>query len=142
MKECNFLFETIKKPNPIVFLYCYLLSFLLAFVLNTVVIHQFGFFSILMNDPRLIEDGFELNLYAADFMEKYGNNFSTFKHDALHVTIAGFLNFIAVLETNAIFQKKSFKYEMINGGYWFVSLGLMGGFFCQFAQIIQPKIKP
>lgn len=133
MKECNFSIETMEKPNPIVFLYCFLLSFLLAFILNTFVIHQFGFFSVLMNDPSLMESGSELNLYAADFMEKYGNNFRTFKHGALHGTMMGLLVIIPVFGTNAIFEKRTFKYVLINGGYWTVSLALMGGILCQFA---------
>lgn len=133
MKECNFTLETMEKPNPIVFLYCYILSYLMAFILGTFVIHQYGFFSVLMNDPNLMVEGSELNLYAADFMEKYGNNFRTFKHGALHGTLIGMLLVLPIFGTNAIFEKRSFKYVMINAGYWIVSLALMGGILCQFA---------
>lgn len=133
MKECNFTLASIEKPNPIIFLYCYLLSFLVAFILNTFVIHQFGFFSVLMNDPSLMESGSELNLYAADFMAKYGTNFRTFGHGALHGTMIGLLVIIPIFGVNALFEKRSFKYVMVNGGYWVVSLALMGGILCQFA---------
>jgi hypothetical protein len=133
MKECRFSLEIMKKPNPIVFLYGYLLSFLVAFILNTFVIHQFGFFSVLMSDPSLLVEGSELNLYAADFMEKYGNNFRTFGHGALHGTMIGLLLVLPIFGTNAIAEKRSFKYVMIHGGYWIVSLALMGGIICKFA---------
>ena len=133
MKECNFSIETMKKPNPIVFLWSFLLSYLIAFELSTIVIHQFGFFSILFDEPGLHEAGTEINAYAADFMAKYGTNFRTFKHGALHGSIVALLIVIPIFGTNAIFEKKSFKYVMINGGYWIVSLALMGGILCQFA---------
>jgi len=131
MKECNFTLETMEKPNPIVFLYCYILSYLMAFILGIFVIHQFGFFSILINDPNLIVEGSELNLYAADFMEEYGNNYRTFKHGALHRAMVAMLLVLSIFGTNAIFERRSFKYVMINAGYWIVSLSLMGGILCQ-----------
>lgn len=133
MKECGFTLESIGKPNPIIFLYCYLLSFLLAFILSSFVIHQFGFFSTLMNEPGLKDPTSEIGLYAADFMAKYGNNFRTFGHGALHGTMIGLLVIIPVFGTNALFEKKSFKYVLINGSYWIVSLAIMGGIICQFA---------
>lgn len=132
MKECRFTIDTMNKPNPIVFLYSYILSFLIAFILTPIVIHQFGFFSILMSDPNLTTEGSDLNLYAADFMAKYGNNYRTFKHGALHGAMVGLLIIIPVFGSNAIFEKRSFRYVMINGGYWVVSLALMGGILCLF----------
>jgi len=132
MKECNFTLETIGKPNPVIYLYCYFLSFLLTFILSTIVIHQFAFYSILMNEPSLTEVGSDLNNYVTDFMVTYGNNFRTFKHGALHGTMVGLLIVLPVLGTNALFEKRSFKYVMINSGYWMISLALVGGILCQF----------
>ena len=85
-----------------------------------------------MQDTSLMTEGSELNLYAADFMEKYGNNYRTFKHEVLHGAIIGLLLVLTIFGTNAIFEKRSFKYVMINAGYWIVSLALMGGILCQF----------
>ena len=39
----------------------------------------------------------------------------------------GFLVAMPVLSTNALFEQKSFKYVMINAGYWIVTMALMGG---------------
>ncbi len=133
MKECSFTTESLGKPNPIIFLWSFLLSYLLAFELNTIVIHQFGFFSVIFNEPGLNDPTSEIAVYAADFLSKYGDNFRTFKHGALHGTIAGLLIVIPVMGTNALFEKKTFKYVMINGGYWIVSLAIMGGILCAFA---------
>lgn len=133
MKECGFTLESIGKPNPIIFLWCYLLSFLLAFILSPFVIHQFGVFSVLINEPGIADSTSEVGAYFADFMAKYGTNFRTFKHGALHGTMVGLFIVIPVMGTNAMFEKKTFKYVMINSGYWIVSIALMGGIICQFA---------
>lgn len=132
MKECNFTLETLDPPNPIIFLYCYLLSVLLAFVLGPIVIHQFGFFSIIMNEPGFQDSSSEISIYAADFMAKYGDNFRTFKHGALHGALIGIMIILPVFGTNAMFEKRTFKYVLINAGYWIVSIALMGGVLCQF----------
>ncbi|MFC2109994.1 DUF1761 domain-containing protein [Bacteroidota bacterium] len=133
MKECQFTPESIGKPNPMIFLYSYVLSFLLAFMLSPIVIHQFGMFSVLINEPGMTEAGSDVHNYFTDFMAKYGNNFRTFKHGALHGTMVGLLIALPILATNAMFEKKTFKYIIINSGYWIVTIALMGGIICQFA---------
>lgn len=56
-----------------------------------------------------------------------GGDFMTFKHGALHGALMGLLVALPVLATNALFEQKSFKYVMINAGYWVVTMALMGG---------------
>lgn len=65
-------------------------------------------------------------------MDKYGNNFRTFKHGAFHGTIGGFFFATPVLCINALFERKSFIYIAINAGYWIITLALMGGVICAF----------
>ncbi|WP_139958011.1 DUF1761 domain-containing protein [Flavicella sediminum] len=133
MKECQFTPESIGKPNPMIFVYCYLLSFLLAFMLSPIVIHQFGVFSVLIDEPGILEVGSDINAYFTDFMSKYGTRFRTFPHGALHGTMVGLLIVLPVMGTNAMFEKRSFKYVLINSSYWIVSIALMGGIICKFA---------
>jgi len=134
MNACGFTEEDLKGGNmAVIFILSYVFSFFLAFILNTYVIHQFGFFSTLYSDPDLLVEGTELNKYAQDFMAKYGSNFRTFKHGALHGAMAGLMVVLPVLGTNALFERKGFKYIAVNVGYWVVCLALMGGAICQFA---------
>lgn len=121
------------KPKPIVFLWCYLLSFLIAFVMTPIVIHQFGFYSTLINEPGIGEPTSEVSIYIQEFFSKYGKNFRTFKHGALHGFMNALLFATPVIGTIALFEKKSFKYVLIHGGYWIVSLAIMGGIICKFA---------
>jgi Protein of unknown function (DUF1761) len=66
-------------------------------------------------------------------MAAYGNEFRSFKHGALHGTIAGFMVALPIIGTGAMFEKKGFKYIAINAGYWIVTMALMGGVICAFA---------
>src|SRR5690349_15035367 len=73
--------EELRKANMVkVFGLTLLFSFMLAMVMNSIVIHQFHFLSILINEKGLNTPGTEANNYAMDFFNKYGNNFRTFKH--------------------------------------------------------------
>jgi hypothetical protein len=108
----------------------YLLSFLLAFAMQFIVIHQAHVYSVVMGDPALNDASSELSMMLKNFFEKYGNNFRTFKHGALHGTIAGITVALPIIGTNALFERKSFKYVAINAGYWILTIALMGGVVC------------
>ncbi|WP_106791110.1 DUF1761 domain-containing protein [Aquimarina sp. Aq78] len=134
MNACGFTEEDLKGGNmALIFILSYVFSFFLAFILNTFVIHQFGFFSSIMSEPGLSEAGTEAYQYAQDYMAKYGNNFRTFGHGALHGTMVGLMVAFPILATNAMFERKGVKYIAVNAGYWIVCLALMGGVICQFA---------
>lgn len=51
----------------------------------------------------------------------------------IHGTIVGIFFTLPILATNALFERKSWKYIWINAGYWIICTMLMGGFICQFA---------
>jgi hypothetical protein len=53
--------------------------------------------------------------------------FDTFKHGAFHGVLVGFMIGVPVLAINALFEQRSFKYILINAGYWIVSFALIGG---------------
>lgn len=126
--------EKIKSGNMVViFLLTYLLSFFAAFAIQGVVIHQYHIYSILANEPGFSDPKTEIGILLADFMEKYGHNFRTFKHGAFHGTLAGITFALPILAINAMFERKGFKYIAINAGFWILCLALMGGIVCQFS---------
>lgn len=122
-----------KNKMAVIMLLSFVFNFFLAVILTQLVIHQFGFFSTLMNDPSLKEVGSETYLYAQDFMKRFGGNFRTFKHGVLHGTMFGIFAVLPIVGTHALYESKGFKYVAIHVGYWVVSLALMGGVICQFA---------
>lgn len=134
MKELGFTKESLKGANmALIFIGCYVLSFLMAFLLQTLVIHQFGVQSTLMGEPGFTEQTGEAYTYFQDFMNQYGDRFRTFGHGALHGSMIGLLLVMPVMATNAMFERKSVKYVLINSGYWIITIALMGGILCQTA---------
>lgn len=126
--------EQLKSANmPLILGLCLLFSLMLATMVNGIVIHQMALQSIVMGDPDLQDPNSALSIMLKDFMAKYGNNFRTFKHGVLHGVISALFFVLPVIGTNALFERKSFKYVAIHVGYWAVTLGLMGGIICQFA---------
>jgi hypothetical protein len=127
--------EKMKGGNmALIFGLAFLLSFFMAFGLQFLVIHQWGLISSLMTDPKaLMDPTTETGSYVSNYMAKYGTNFRTFKHGALHGTMAGFMFALPILGTNALFERKSFKYVAINAGYWIITMALMGGIICAYA---------
>jgi hypothetical protein len=99
-------------------------AFLISFLLQVIVIHQYGALGMVGGDPSKA-----LPSYNA-FMADYGTNFRTFKHGMLHGTIAGLFFALPVVGTGAIFERRSWKYVLISGGYWVVCCMIMGGIIC------------
>lgn len=131
MKQMGFTEESMKGANMgLIFLLCYIFSFMLAFFVQFIVIHQTGAFSSMLESGATELTGTSLTDFEA-FMAKYGNNYRTFKHGVLHGVIAGVAMILPVLATQAMFERKSAKYVAINAGYWIVTIALMGGIICQ-----------
>lgn len=133
MKEMGFTKESLAGQNMILtFVLSYVFSVLVAFFLNFLVIHQGGVFSTLLESGSSELQG-ETLVYFEDFMAKYGNNYRTFKHGALHGTMAGIVFVLPILSIIAMFERKGVKYVAINAGYWVVTLAIMGGIICKWA---------
>lgn len=124
---------------PLVFGLTYVFSFFIAFSLAAVVIHQFGFFSMLQH-KIMMKDAATMDFFKTGF-DTYGNEFRTFKHGTLHGAILGVTVALPIVAINALFERKGFKYIAIHAGYWIVSLVLMGGFICQFAKVNMDMFK-
>lgn len=133
MKEVGFTEESMKGANmALIFGLSYVLSFLLAFLMQTIVIHQFGAQSVLMGEPGYMEKTGEAYTFMQEFMATYGDRFRTFGHGALHGGLLGVFIVLPVMGTNALFERKSFKYVALNVGYWIVTMAIMGGILCQY----------
>lgn len=125
MKAAVMTEEQIKGGNMAKILGLALLfAFLLAFALQFITIHQTGAMGMVGGDPSQALPSYDA------FMADYGNAFRTFKHGALHGTIAGIFIALPIIGTNALFERKGAKYIFINSGYWIVTLAIMGGIVC------------
>lgn len=130
MKAADVTEDKMKGANmALIFGLTFVFSFFVAFVLNGMSIHINGFASLMLDHTNTPEAQELLKKVIAE----HGGNFRTFKHGALHGTIAGLFFALPVLGINAMFERKGFKYIAINAGFWILCLALMGGVICQFS---------
>lgn len=127
MNETGMTHEKAKTANMAkTFGITFLFSLMIAFLLQTIVIHQSALQSLVMNDTSEAT-----KKWLADAMSAYGNNFRTFKHGMLHGFITGLFIALPAIGVGSLFEMKSIKYILIAGGYWMVSMMIMGGIICQ-----------
>ncbi len=128
MRESGMTEEKAKGANMAkVFGLAIVFSIMLAFALPQIVIHQVGALQLTDGDVTKA-----LPSYHA-FIADYADHFRTFKHGALHGTMLGIFIVLPTMAINALFERKSAKYVLINAGYFIVSLAIMGGIICQWA---------
>lgn len=134
MKESGMTEEKMKSGNMVlIFGLSYVCSLLIAFFLQFVVIHQYGVFQTLINEPGFKEEsGTAFNAFT-EFMTTYGNRFRSFSHGAIHGVMTGLFLITPIITIKSLFERKSFKYIAINTGYWIITLAVMGGIICKWA---------
>lgn len=134
MKASGLTEESLKGANmAVIFGVSLVLSLLLAFNMNFVTIHQMHLYSLMANDPGINDPGSESAQFLQSLLERFGSNFRTFKHGALHGGLSGVFFALPILGTSALFERKGFKYIAVNAGYWIITLALMGGVICGMA---------
>lgn len=125
MKESGMTEDKMKGGNmALIFGMAVFYAFLIAIVLQFLVIHQWGALGMIGGDPTLAKPSY------ANFIADYGTAFRTFKHGMLHGFMAGLLLALPIIGTNTLFEKRSWKYTLISGGFWIVCFMLMGGIIC------------
>ena len=116
----------------IIFGLSYLLSILIAFALSGMVIHQGGVLQMMM--PAIAVSGSEAQQTFNNLMAEYGEYHRSFKHGFIHGSFSAVFFGLPLIGINALFERRGWKYVWIHLGYWFITLGLMGGLLCQTLQ--------
>ena len=128
----------VKTPMPparaaIAFLLTYIGSYFIAsHVLGSIVIHQRGLFGMLAGNPDVHTQGTELYNTVTGLMDKYGSNFRTFKHGALHGSFTGLYLVFPVIGIIALSEPKSIVWVVVHSVYWILCLAVMGGIICAY----------
>ncbi|MHA7844398.1 MAG: DUF1761 domain-containing protein [Winogradskyella sp.] len=123
MKASGMTEEKMKTGNiAVIFGVTLILSFMLAFTVNGMVIHQVGATQLAYSNP-------DAESFKA-FMAEFGNMHRSYGHGALHGAIGAIFFVLPVLGINALFERKGWKYILINVGYWVVTLTIMGAIIC------------
>jgi hypothetical protein len=125
MKESGTTEDKMKEANmALIFGMAVFYAFLMAMVLQFLTIHQWGAIGMIGGDAANAKPSFTA------FMNDYGTAFRTFKHGMLHGFISGLFLALPIVGTNALFERRSWKYTLISGGYWIVCFMVMGGIIC------------
>ncbi len=129
MEENNFSKEDLEGGNMVKILgLAYLCGIFISFTLTGVVVHQYGALQMMM--PEVLESGsIAMNEYVG-LMDKYEGNFRTFGHGALHGVILALLFVLPLIATNSLFERRTWRYNLIHAGYWLITLALIGGVLC------------
>ena len=106
--------------------------YIASHVLGSIVIHQHGLYGMLAGNPDVHTPGTELYNTVQGLMDKYGNNYRTFKHGALHGSFTGLYLVFPILGIIAIFEPKSIAWVVIHSLYWIACLAIMGGIICAY----------
>jgi len=123
--------EDEKKANMVLmFSLTLLLSFFMAFIMQTIVIHQLHIYNFLHEQKDFAEPNSLSSTLLKQIMDNYATSFRSFKHGVLHGTLAGIFLALPIIAIPALFEMKGVKYVAINAGYWIVSMALMGGVIC------------
>lgn len=136
MKAASMTPEKIQGGNmPLIFGLSYVMSILLAFFLliSGFIIHQTGLYGLFSNLEGVNEAGSASYQQFQDLQAQFKDMHRTFGHGALHGTLMGIGFALPILATNAMFERKGLAYVLVNGGYWILTLALMGGVLCAFA---------
>jgi hypothetical protein len=134
-KSAGITDEQIKGGNmPLIFGFTLLFGFLLAMMVNILVVHQMGVGSSLQNTLQNGSD--EAKAAAQLILDQFSGNgiyameHRSFGHGAFHGVLDTIFFVLPVLGINALFEGKGAKYIFIHLGYWAITLGLMGGLIC------------
>lgn len=132
MTEAGLTEEKMKNVNmPVLFGLSFVFAFMLAFMMQMLVIHQMHVYSLFQHhDAEMKDPNSAVSLLLKTIMDNYGGEFRTFKHGALHGFMSSLFLVLPVMATNAMFERKSWKYIWINWGYWTITFILMGGIVC------------
>ncbi len=110
----------------------YIAGFYIAGALGSIVIHQRGIYSMLAGDPDMKDKGSALYNTVQGLMDKYGHNFRTFKHGALHGSFTGLYLVLPVLLVIGLLERKKLCWVFVHGAFWVMTLAVMGGIICEY----------
>lgn len=125
MKEAGMTEEKMKGANMVlIFGLSIVYAFMISFIIQVLTIHQYGAFGMIGGNLETAKPSYEA------FMNDYGTAYRTFKHGAFHGFITGLFLIFPLTATNALYERRSFKYVLVSSGFWMVCFMIMGGIIC------------
>jgi len=125
MREMGLTEESMKGANMLkIFTMSIIYALMMTMILQTLVIHQWGVMGLIENDMTKAKPSF------APFWSDYQNEFRTFRHGMLHGFVTGLFLALPIIGNNSLYERRTWRYTLINGGFWIVCFTIMGGIIC------------
>lgn len=133
MTETGLTEEKMKGSKMgLVFGVSFILAVMLSISITGQVVHQLGVSGALyyaQKDPARAADA-AIVLAKFTGTGEYASDGRSVKHGVIHGLIAALFFMLPILATNAMFERKSTKYILVNAGYWTLCLVIMGAIVC------------
>lgn len=129
MQAAGMTDEKVKGGNmPVIFGVSFVMAFILSFAYKAFGDHAVGFMAFFRSVPEQgmgIDASTPFGLELKGHIDAYVTRFSSWTHGLAHSLFISILVVLPITVTNALFERKSFKYMMVNWGYWAVTIALM-----------------
>lgn len=121
--------EKVKGGNmPVIFGLSFVMAFLLSLAYKALADHgvQFAaFFRSVEEHGMGIDAASAFGSELKGYIDAYVTKYHTWRSGIPHSLAISIPVILPIIVTNALFERKSFKYMMVNWGYWAVTLCLM-----------------
>ena len=128
--------EKVKSGNmPLIFGLSFVLSIVLSFTYTMMMDHHFAFqafFRPVVDHGLGVDPTTPFGAELKGLIDGYGDRYSSWTHGLAHSFLLSIFVLIPVMGTNAMFERKSFKYFLINWCYWAVTIAVMYMIIAQF----------
>jgi hypothetical protein len=129
MKSAGLTEEQVKTGNmPLIFGLSFVLAFVLSFTYKFLGDHYSAFqafFRPVIEHGLGVDPATPFGTELKGLIDGYGERYHSWTHGLAHSLIISFFVLLPIMGTGALFERKSFKYFMLNWGYWVVTLALM-----------------
>jgi hypothetical protein len=136
MKAADMSDEKIKSGNmALIFGLSFVLSIVLSFTYKLLADHHYAyqtFFRPVVEHGIGVDPTTPFGVELKGLIDAYGERYHTWTHGLAHSMIISLFVLMPVMGTNAMFERKSFKYFMVNWGYWAITIAAMYMVLAQF----------
>lgn len=129
MKAAGMTDEKVKGGNmPVIFGVSFVMAFLFSLTYKILGDHgtQFAaFFRPVIEHGMGIDATTPFGSELKGYIDAYVTRYHSWSHGLAHSLVISIPLLLPVIVTNALFERKSFKYMLVNWGYWAVTMALM-----------------
>lgn len=129
MNEAGMTDEKIKGGNmPVIFGVSFVMAFMLSFVYMILADHAVqysAFFRSVEEQGMGVDAASAFGTELQGHIDAYDARFSSWTHGFAHGMVLSIVLILPIMVTNALFERKSLTYILVNWGYWAVTICLM-----------------